>query len=59
MARNLAAAPDVPAVVDTLACCLFAVGKREESLVEVKRCIELDPHNPLWRERLAEFQKAP
>ncbi len=52
------AAPDVPAVVDTLACCLFAVGKREAALVEVKRCIELDPQNPQWRERLAEFQKA-
>jgi hypothetical protein len=52
-----AAAPDVPAVVDTLACCLFAVGRREEALVEVKRCIELDPQNPEWRERLAEFQR--
>jgi thioredoxin-related protein len=54
--KAAAAAPDVPAVVDTLACCLFAVGKREEALVEVKRCIELDPQNPEWRERLAEFQ---
>jgi thioredoxin-related protein len=55
--KAAAAARDVPAVVDTLACCLFAVGKREEALVEVKRCIELDPQNPEWRERLAEFQR--
>ena len=54
--KAVAAAPEVPAVVDTLACCLFAVGKREAALVEVKRCIELDPQNPRWRERLAEFQ---
>jgi thiol-disulfide isomerase/thioredoxin len=49
-------APKVPAVVDTFACCLFAVGKRDEALVQVKRCIELDEQNPEWRERLAEFQ---
>jgi len=55
--KAVQAAPDVPAVVDTLACCLFAVGKREAALVEVKRCIELDPQNPEWRERLAEFQR--
>lgn len=53
----VAAAPDVPAVVDTLACCLFAVGKREEALEQVKRCIQLDPRNPEWRERLAEFAR--
>jgi len=56
--KAVAAAPEVPAVVDTLACCLFAVGKREAALLEVKRCIELDPQNPEWRERLAEFQGA-
>lgn len=56
--KAVEAAPDVPAVVDTLACCLFAVGQRDAAVVEVKRCIELDPQNPEWRERLAEFQKA-
>jgi thioredoxin-related protein len=56
--KAVEAAPEVPAVVDTLACCLFAAGQREAALVEVKRCIELDPQNPQWRERLAEFQKA-
>jgi hypothetical protein len=54
-----AAAAEVPAVVDTLACCLFAVGRKPEALVQVKRCIELDPQNPEWRERQAEFEKTP
>jgi len=56
--KAVAAAPDHPAVVDTYACCLFAVGRRDESLLHVKRCIDLDPQNPQWRERLAEFQKS-
>lgn len=55
--KAAAAAPDVPAVVDTLACCLFAVGKRDEALVQVKLCIQLDPQNATWRERLVEFEK--
>lgn len=56
--KAVAAAPEVPAVVDTLACCLFAVGKRDEAVAQARRCIELDPQNPTWRERLAEFNKA-
>jgi len=53
------AAPEHPAVVDTYACCLFAVGRREQAIEHVKRCITLDPQNPEWRERLAEFTKKP
>lgn len=53
----VAAARDVPYVVDTLACCLFALGRREEALQEIRRCIELDPQNPVWRERQALFEK--
>ena len=53
----VAAAPSVPAVVDTFACCLFALGQREEALKQIQRAIELDPQNPTWRERLSEFQK--
>ena len=56
--KAAAAAQDVPAVVDTLACCLFAVGRKEEALKQVRRCIELDPQNPEWRERETEFQRA-
>jgi hypothetical protein len=52
-----AAAPSVPAVVDTYACCLFTVGEKEKALEAIDRCIELDPRNPGWRERKAEFLK--
>jgi len=57
--KAVAAAPDAPAVVDTLACCLFLLGNRDEALAQVRRCIELDPENPVWRERLAEFEQKP
>jgi len=53
--KAAAAAPDVPAVVDTLACCLYAAGRRKEALTQVERCIRLDPQNPEWRQRLEEF----
>ncbi len=56
--KAVEAAPDTPWIVDTLACCLFAVGRRAEAIATVQRCIELDPKNPQWRERLAEFQSA-
>ena len=55
--KAVAAAPETPYVVDTLACCLFAVGRHEEALAQVRRCIELDPQNLEWRERLALFEK--
>jgi hypothetical protein len=55
--KAVEAAPQVPAVVDTLACCLYAVGRHDEAREQVKRCIQLDPQNPEWRERLAEFQR--
>jgi thiol-disulfide isomerase/thioredoxin len=54
--KAVAAAPAVPAVIDTLACCLFVLGKKDEALAHVRRCIEIDPENPTWRERLAEFE---
>jgi len=53
--KAVSAAPEVPAVVDTLACCLYASGKRDEAIETAKRCIELDPQNSEWRERLAGF----
>lgn len=53
--KAYAAAPNVPYVVDTYACCLFTVGEKEKALKAIDRCIELDPRNPGWRERKAEF----
>jgi len=49
------AADDDVNVIDTLACCLFINGKVKEALVEVQRCIELDPENPEWHKRREEF----
>lgn len=51
-------APRDPYVVDTLACCLFALGHREEALTTIRRCIELDPKNPQWQSRLEGFLSA-
>lgn len=50
--------PNDPNVVDTLACCLFATGARDEALLMIKRCIELDPQNPEWKKRLEDFLDA-
>lgn len=53
--KVVGSAPRQAYVIDTLACCLFAVGRKEEAVDKVKRCIELDPFNPKWKERLVEF----
>jgi len=45
-------------VQDTLACCLFVVGERERAIQAVRRCIELEPENPSWKKRLAEFRRS-
>ena len=37
--------------------CPELADPREEAIVQVKRCIRLDPQNPEWSERLCEFQK--
>ena len=50
--------PDDPYVVDTLACCLHALGQKTEALATIRRCIELDPKNPQWQSRLEEFLAA-
>ena len=49
------AAPREAYIVDTLACCLYAVGRVSEAVDEVRRCIELEPANPAWKERLRSF----
>lgn len=53
--RAVKLAPKDPAVVDTLACCQFALGQLDEALATIRHCIELDPANPQWRRRLDEF----
>ena len=51
------ALPEDPNVVDTFACCLHAVGRKEEALKMVRRCIQLDPKNEEWKKRLDDFRR--
>ena len=56
IARKVAAnAPEDAYVIDTLACCLYAVGLEDEAVEALRRCIELEPANLKWKERLREF----
>jgi hypothetical protein len=48
-------AGEEPAVLDTLACCTFMNGDKDEALRLVRRCLELDPTNEQWKLRLEEF----
>lgn len=50
-------APTDANTIDTYACCLFMAGQKDAAVVQVKRCLELDPENADWTSRLAEFQK--
>jgi len=52
-----AAAPDNVNILDTLACCLYAAGQREEALKLVRKCIEMDPENEEWQKRWDELSK--
>ena len=53
----VAKVPNHAYAVDTLACCLFAVGRVDEAVAHIRKCIELEPNNPTWRARLKEFTK--
>lgn len=48
---------DDPNVLDTLACCYFMNGKLDEAVSTITRCIELQPQEPTWQERLALFSQ--
>ncbi|MFN0009998.1 MAG: thioredoxin family protein [Planctomycetota bacterium] len=43
-------------VIDTYAACLDMNGKKEEAIRQIQRCIELQPDNQQWKERLAQLQ---
>jgi len=47
---------DNPSTIDTYACCLAMNGKKEEAVAQIRRCIELQPDNPQWKDRLAELE---
>lgn len=50
------AGKDDVSVIDTYAACLDMNGKKEEAIRQIQRCIELQPDNPKWKDRLAELQ---
>jgi thiol-disulfide isomerase/thioredoxin len=47
---------DDVSAIDTYACCLAMNGKKDEAIQQVQRCIELEPDNPKWKDRLAELK---
>ncbi len=52
-----AAGKDDVNVIDTYACCLFMNDKKDQALLQIARCIELEPKKQAWKDRLSEFQK--
>ena len=49
------AMPSEPDILDTLACCLFSAGETEEAVQIMRRCIQLEPDEPLWQQQLEMF----
>jgi len=47
---------DAVSSIDTYACCLAMNGKKDEAIRQIQRCIELEPDNQKWKDRLAELQ---
>lgn len=56
--KAAAAAGEDANVIDTLACCQFALGRVDAAVTTINRCIEIEPKNAEWKRRLAEFQGA-
>jgi thioredoxin-related protein len=54
--RAFEAAPKSLDHLEVLACCLFAAGKHDESIVLLKRGLEQDPQRAALKKRLDEFQ---
>jgi tetratricopeptide (TPR) repeat protein len=38
--------------------CLFAAGRKDEAIEQLKRCLEIAPRNARWRDQLAKYEKA-
>ena len=51
----VSASPDDPNYRDTLALALVKTGELDEALETIEVAIDLDPGNPVWRERQAEI----
>ncbi len=48
---------DDPNVLDTLACCYFMNGKLDDAVSTIRHCIELQPLESTWQERLELFSQ--
>ncbi len=57
-AVDLADPSSLPGHLDTLARCLFALGKLDEAIEQQQRAVELEPHTGQLRRQLEEFEKA-
>lgn len=53
-----ALAPANADALDTLACLQFANGEKEKAMETIGRAIELEPGEPSWQRRRAEFEAA-
>jgi thioredoxin-like negative regulator of GroEL len=55
--RAVNLAPDETNARDTLAETLFQLGRREEAVAEMLKCIELRPHRKYFRRQLQRMQQ--
>jgi thiol-disulfide isomerase/thioredoxin len=51
------AAKDNVESIYVYSCCLFMNGRKDEALKQLARCVELDPKNDDFKDRIAEFQR--
>jgi tetratricopeptide (TPR) repeat protein len=56
--RSLELVPDIPAQLDTLGRCYFAVGDLQNAVRVQRRAVKLMPHSPPLLRQLAEFEAA-
>ena len=52
-------APNKPASIDTLAEVLFRLGRRDEAVEQIKKCLEIDPKSAYYRSQMKRFTGAP
>ncbi len=50
-------APSDPSVLAMYGECLFTLNRQQEAILQLKRCVEIDPKNTRWRHVLARYAK--
>jgi hypothetical protein len=56
-ATAVSLAPEEVNTIDTYACCLSINGDLTEAIVQIRRCLDLDPSNEMWKTRLRSFSE--